>query len=50
MVPAQIKWVKVGDAKLTSWDASKILLGDGAVFTRVKDDLHSYTIPSPWNP
>ena len=50
VVPAQIKWVKVGDVKLTSRDAEPIILGDGSIFIRMKNDLHGYTIPCPWNP
>lgn len=50
VVPAQIKWVKVGDATLASRDAAPLLLGDASVFLRVKNDQQTYTIPSPWNP
>ncbi|MEO7100962.1 MAG: SdrD B-like domain-containing protein [Luteolibacter sp.] len=48
--PAQIKWVKVGDASLASRDAARLLLGDSSVFLRVKNDMPAYSIPSPWNP
>ncbi len=44
------KWVKVGDIGLTSRDAESLLIGDRSAFIRVRDDLHSYTIPSPWTP
>jgi len=50
VIPAQIKWVKQGDVSLTSRDAAQLLLGNASVFLRVKNDLHSYTVPSPWNP
>jgi hypothetical protein len=50
VVPAQIKWVKVGDPNLAPWDTDKLLPGDGSVFIRARNDLHGYTIPSPWNP
>ncbi len=50
VVPAQIKWVKVGDVKLTARDAEPLLSSEGSVFIRMKNDLHSYTIPCPWNP
>ncbi|MCX6873530.1 MAG: carboxypeptidase regulatory-like domain-containing protein [Verrucomicrobia bacterium] len=51
VVPAQIKWVKVGDIiSLRSHDASPLFLGDRSVFIRVKDPLPAYTIPSPWAP
>ncbi len=50
VIPAQIKWVKQGDVSLTSRDAAALLLGNASVFLRVKNDLHSYTVPSPWNP
>ena len=48
--PAWVKWVKVGDAGLSPWDAAKLFLGERSAFIRVKYDLHTYTIPSPWTP
>jgi uncharacterized repeat protein (TIGR01451 family) len=48
--PSWIKWVKVGDKNLTSQDAVKFFLGDRAAFLRVKYDLHTYRIPTPWSP
>ena len=48
--PAQIKWVKQGDVTLASRDAAALLLGNASVFIRVKNDLHTYTVPCPWNP
>lgn len=50
VTPTQIKWVKVGDGGLTSYDASKFMLGDSSVFLRTKNDIHTYKVPSPWNP
>ena len=50
VIPAQIKWVKQGDVTLASRDAAALLLGNASVFLRVKNDLHSHTVPSPWNP
>ncbi len=50
VIPAQIKWVKQGDVTLASRDAAALLLGNASVFIRVKNDLHTYTVPCPWNP
>jgi hypothetical protein len=50
VIPAQIKWVKVGDGSLASRDANQLMLNDSSVFLRTKNALHTYTVPSPWNP
>ncbi len=50
VVPAQIKWVKVGDATLAPRDAAALLPSDSSVFLRVKADIPSYSVPRPWNP
>lgn len=50
VIPPQIKWVKQGDVSLASRDAAVLLLGNASVFIRVKNDMHTYLVPSPWNP
>ncbi|MEI6608051.1 MAG: hypothetical protein WCP35_22335, partial [Verrucomicrobiota bacterium] len=48
--PTTVKWVKVGDVSLSSYDAASILLGDRSVFIRANAALPSYSTPSPWSP
>ncbi|MFN5579112.1 MAG: SdrD B-like domain-containing protein [Akkermansiaceae bacterium] len=44
------KWVRQSDINLTSQNAVNFMLDDRAVFIRSKENLPTYTIPSPWTP
>ena len=48
--PAVLRWVKVGDAKLTSVDAATLLSGNRSAFIRVAAARSAYTTPRPWTP
>ena len=43
------KWVRTGDATLTSFDAEPLFLGDRSVLVQVKNNLYDYTILNPLN-
>lgn len=44
------KWVKVGDALLTSRDATSLFYSDRAVFVDVGANIPLYLMPAPWLP
>lgn len=48
--PSIVKWVKVGDVSLSSYDAVSLLPGDRSAFIRVNAALPAYVTPSPWSP
>ncbi|MEP2774555.1 MAG: SdrD B-like domain-containing protein [Luteolibacter sp.] len=48
--PTLLRWVKVGDAALTSRDAEVLLLENRAAFTRSAPGMPNYGYPSPWTP
>jgi hypothetical protein len=49
-LPSLLRWVKVGDASLSSFSATPFLLGNRSVFVRAKDEIPQYTVPLPWAP
>ncbi|MES2477264.1 MAG: carboxypeptidase regulatory-like domain-containing protein [Verrucomicrobiota bacterium] len=49
-LPHVVKWVKIGDASLTSRNAELLLLGNRSVFLRSSSGSAGYTAPAPWTP
>jgi hypothetical protein len=47
-LPSLLRWVRVGDASLSSFSATPFLLGNRSVFVRTRNELPQYTIPLPW--
>lgn len=44
------RWIKVGDAKVTSRGNEILLLGNRAAFIRTANGVAAYAYPSPWTP
>ncbi len=48
--PAIERWVKVGDASLTSYTTEELMAYDRAVMLRSANDQSGYTTAAPWTP